>query len=820
MEDHANGQLEKVCDENNLFCMEARILQSFVNTEEEEEEASDTGPPSRENDDNAAASTTRKEQQPHKEPPASSSMLVLRKLYERPYHQYGNAVESLLNEWLQSEALQTEYDKVFYAHGGGGGGPRGGYDEDEEETDAILDGYVTAEWMQQLGLRHRNEADAIYRRLEAIKATVLGVGIDEATKEEEEGNLQQQVDWSARAFQQALQYYEGLQKPIVRDKDKTNNSVKDNWFVILKELHVAIGYFNVAEVLALSPGSKQAALSKDYYIQSNQLFSQSKRQLMEPPPTSRQALNSGFPLIYDDNDGRRRRRRDGGMSEDLNSLWKDSRLAWGQVCLRLGVMEVSASTMELNLLENNIDGTTTAIHGGMFDLQSLAASLLQGLNLELDLQGGAGGVGEEVQKTMGDTLRKILPKFLASNDRAEAYFLHATKLFRQLLSEEDQEHDNSVDHDDISDSIGQKEKFTIQLHLGTALQNLGTTSLSKGDSVTSTQYFEKALEVQQLAIDEQLQLQNQYDDVDEPLDQADAIKGVGDILYSLAQSYLEQGDYEKAHETYNRAMDWFIGYDLPPIDAELSATIVDASGGGTGSAAANLEDAYAQSIQEFERLLEEYQELFAAGGAGVNRDLDSDGLYYEMDDGYEADLHAGLATLYMTTGDLTEATVHMSQALQLYTNKGEGGERHVADLKLNQAMLFFRQGQYKESAEAHRDTMEIYQKQQQGEGGGSGGTTSDGILDLASLTQSIVEEVQRETNREREQQAQQQQDSTTTTTSPHDENSDKTAEVDVSSDGSVVDGDSERKVHMNIRPLIVPEQLSNDTVIEEVLEVA
>ncbi|KAL7575541.1 hypothetical protein ACA910_020118 [Epithemia clementina (nom. ined.)] len=248
-------------------------------------------------------------------------------------------------------------------------------------------------------------------------------------------------------------------------------------------------------------------------------------------------------------------------------------------------------------------------------------------------------------------------------------------------------------------------------------------------------------------------------------------------------------------------MEWFRTHDLSPIDID-SASVIDST--RTVSA---MEETYAQSIQEFERALEEYQDIFAAGGVGVNSErLDDSGVYYQQDEGYEADLHNGLGTLYMSTGDYMEAMVHITQALQLYSRVGETGEHHYADLLFNQALLFFRQGQFLESAHVHYQALELYHRIS---GDGVNPMLGNGFLDISSL-RSLMEEAELKSK---------QQDGTKDTTetiNPKSPGSTTTAtkasegETEVAADGS-------ESLRMNIRPLKLPDQWVNETDSDDIL---
>ena len=720
-----NGEqaLEEYCDENNLLCMQARLLTigDASSTETAQHDPSSVKSEKSNSAETLAKSATQGQTTASTLQHPSSSLL--RQLYEPPYSQYGEEVEASLKEWLISEAM-------FQNVPGGA-----------SAMDVNDDMYVVAEWMHRIGMAHRNEATKISSRQGQQQENEQALN-----NNSNENSFHKQVQWSIRSFRKALQHYEGL---------AVDTDTGDPLFRVLKQLHMAICCYNLAESLTLSNDPKQAELDKDYYVQADQLFSNCKTHLMELPPSSASSQTS-FPLFFFEG-------VETGNQRSLDSLWKDALTAWGQVSVRLGVAEMSSSDSAFDLLDLPLSGDFS--EDDIADLQTMTMNLLQtgGDMADLDLSKG----GEELQQALSDLVKNKLPKFLASSERAESYFEHAASLFRRILTKHPGEDD-----------------YVIQIQLGNALQNLGTTSISKGDSETGIRRLEETLEIQQTALTNIPSNPNERDGFDDN----DLKQAIGETLYSLAQSYLDKGDYDSSHTMYNRAMEWFGKHELDPVEVEASVSVT-----GDGIGVEGYDETYAQSIQEFERALEEYQEMFSAGGVGVNNDnFDDSGAYYQQDDGYEADLHNGLGALYMATGDLMEAMVHITQAVQLYSRSGEQGERHFADLKLSQALLFFRQGQFQESASAHNEALQMYRKMS---GDGESPFKESGILDL----QSLMKEAQRA--------ADDQFTQDTTSNQAADENNDSGThkdEIEVTADGT-------DRLRMNIRPLIVPEGSFNET---------
>jgi tetratricopeptide (TPR) repeat protein len=150
-------------------------------------------------------------------------------------------------------------------------------------------------------------------------------------------------------------------------------------------------------------------------------------------------------------------------------------------------------------------------------------------------------------------------------------------------------------------------------------------------------------------------------------------------------------------------VEWNVKYDLDPPAVDQSAA--DFMGGG---------DSTDDMVAEYERVLQEYLEMFAddtVGGMDGFFDEASGETYYEKDDGYEGDLHTSIATLYMARGDNSEnilAASHLEQAVRLYELSGEQDGQNMATAKFNLSILHARNGDYLASAQLHSEALDIF----------------------------------------------------------------------------------------------------------------
>jgi hypothetical protein len=128
---------------------------------------------------------------------------------------------------------------------------------------------------------------------------------------------------------------------------------------------------------------------------------------------------------------------------------------------------------------------------------------------------------------------------------------------------------------------------------------------------------------------------------------------------------------------------------------------------------------------QYERLLEEYYALFVDSDLEQQRtvpsnddifdmDASNDNYYYDTDDGYEADLHVSIGTLYMelhttpssSSSTISQATNHFEQAVRLYQASGEVHSTNMALAKYNLFLLHLRDGDYRTASLRYNDAVD------------------------------------------------------------------------------------------------------------------
>jgi tetratricopeptide (TPR) repeat protein len=204
---------------------------------------------------------------------------------------------------------------------------------------------------------------------------------------------------------------------------------------------------------------------------------------------------------------------------------------------------------------------------------------------------------------------------------------------------------------------------------------------------------------------------------------------VSEVYYSLAETYLQLGRYHDSKDRYRQGSKSVLSFVfVDPFTSALRAIsnrfcffpnvvawnelynieqppeeslILEGFGDAT------------DAIEEYERVLHEYEELRGGGaddGMGGGQFVDEiTGEILDRDDGYEGDLHSGLGSLYMAKGDYVLAASHLTEAVRLYELSGEQQERSMADAKFNLSILHLRNGAYMESANLYSEALDIYE---------------------------------------------------------------------------------------------------------------
>jgi hypothetical protein len=129
---------------------------------------------------------------------------------------------------------------------------------------------------------------------------------------------------------------------------------------------------------------------------------------------------------------------------------------------------------------------------------------------------------------------------------------------------------------------------------------------------------------------------------------------------------------------------------------------------------------------QYERSLEEYYALFSDYDfeqqhsvffnddiLSVDESNGSNNYYYDKDDGYEADLHVLIGTLYMESDNqssgqnsISLASNHFEQAVRLYDISGEVHSTNMALAKYNLFLLHLRDGDYRTASSLYNDAID------------------------------------------------------------------------------------------------------------------
>jgi tetratricopeptide (TPR) repeat protein len=270
---------------------------------------------------------------------------------------------------------------------------------------------------------------------------------------------------------------------------------------------------------------------------------------------------------------------------------------------------------------------------------------------------------EELERIMA----KNMDQMLAAVEKAIEYLTRASGVFEQTVQRNNLPMDQSE----------------LQRHLATSWQHLGTALTMKGDAVAGAEYSEKALEFYKKVFS-RLPAGNTGTE--------EAMMDIADIMYTLAEQYLQLGSYDKAKQMYTDAMQWYEQYNLAPPVVVENEYAADYDG---------------QTLEVVELQLSGYNDL---------RDMDASVQieegeeYYQRDDGYEGDLHLSIGTLYLDRNDFVSAASHLDQAIQLYELSGETEERNTADAKYNLAILHFRNADFLASDAAYNSALDTYRK--------------------------------------------------------------------------------------------------------------
>lgn len=412
--------------------------------------------------------------------------------YDPPFSQYPASVAVVLNRYPQSR----------------------GDDDVNDDDSGLLD---KADWYLDLGLAHRSALE------DDFAAGAKG------PQSEGQGVWKQQQQQHERlaitAMLEAASIYEGLL--LLYAKPQSAVTMTTTAAANLQH-HLAASYFSLAETHALSsfhdfdnnPNSRQR-LSTEYFQKAHDLY----QQLLLLP-------QSNYP----------------SKNEREDRL--ETQVSWAHCCLRLGVALLSrgpdrnhdntwsssSSSLPLDpsrladLLETDgmmdwMDVSDVWGSGGgdgNDNLQHLLSQILRG--------GGSGGADDRTDSS--SRILGSLTQQLGDAEKAMQYFTEAAVVFRQAA--------------ETGSTVA--ERLPHQQSLATTLQNLGTAATTLGDFETSLRRNEEALQLYTNVLMPALQNQ-QPSGVSEVTDTAIA---VSEVLYTLADVYLQLGQHNPAKDRYRQ----------------------------------------------------------------------------------------------------------------------------------------------------------------------------------------------------------------------------------------------------------------------------
>ncbi|CAB9519673.1 expressed unknown protein [Seminavis robusta] len=281
--------------------------------------------------------------------------------------------------------------------------------------------------------------------------------------------------------------------------------------------------------------------------------------------------------------------------------------------------------------------------------------------------------GEQAQANLAETLSNALPqldKLMKIVAQAEKKFEQAVNLYRAAIAQEDDP----------------AKKINLKNNLATTLQDY---SVATSYDAASNNNIPKTIALQAESVVLSQEILDYMSEYDRPI----MIGYVASGLYALSGFYMQLGQYDETSEHYDKAMDWYDMHDLEPVNV-------------VGS----FEQVADEDLQVYEDQLTEYHELLRE--INMPDGYPDQHVMYEPNDAYEADLHAALASAHLSRDENLMAIDHFLQAIRLYEDDrtGENLSRSIADCKTSLAAAYFKDSQFQQSAEAHREAMEIYRE--------------------------------------------------------------------------------------------------------------
>jgi tetratricopeptide (TPR) repeat protein len=147
-----------------------------------------------------------------------------------------------------------------------------------------------------------------------------------------------------------------------------------------------------------------------------------------------------------------------------------------------------------------------------------------------------------------------LSQQLESAQQAAIYFASAVDVYRSAIENEQERLAYEMDEEYPVGSSSQS-LWDHQRSLATALQNLGTATVLRGDDPeTAVNHQEEALRIYQTVLDEMAATDESYSDDEQysTVSTMDTVQAVSEVLMALADTYMQLGMYKVAKDRYQR----------------------------------------------------------------------------------------------------------------------------------------------------------------------------------------------------------------------------------------------------------------------------
>jgi len=293
--------------------------------------------------------------------------------------------------------------------------------------------------------------------------------------------------------------------------------------------------------------------------------------------------------------------------------------------------------------------------------------------------------GVDIDKLMKDpkraerTLGKKMKRYLSRLAKADEFFDEAIRAFDELAA---------------ASADNPNEANRLKYEKAMVYQNKVTVSTLREQNEIAIQHGEKAIELYKDSLKKAKKGSEEFDSI--PVE-------IATLFYTISESYLQMGMYDRAFMYFAESMSFHEKYDLHPFEFE------DVQGVWNGQ----------DEPEDYEQALEEYHTsvkgaldsvVYPDDDALAEKVWSSDAFYSsEKDDRYEGDLHSNLGSMYLYYGDHDAAEPHLVEAVRLYESIDDEERNEIlADAKYNLAMLKVRKSEFQESVKLYREAIQLY----------------------------------------------------------------------------------------------------------------